>query len=139
MVQLPPNFNFPGAQSGIPQGIFELIQSMQGMGGMGGGLGQSIGQLMNPSLGHSTGSPLPTLPNMPTLPNAPAIDPRGPKPPVVPEVPVKAKQVPGFVVGPNGQINHGMTGEATTDAQKLEQMKLHNVRNQQVRDRPGRR
>lgn len=86
MVTLPQNFNFPGAQQGIPQGIFSLIQNM-GMGGMGsqlgGGLGQSIGQLMNPGIGGiNTGAP-PVLPKMPVVPRAPVVEPRGPRAPIV--------------------------------------------------------
>lgn len=89
MVTLPPSFNFPGAQQGIPQGIFQLVQSMSGMGGgmpnqLGGGLSQSIGQLMNPGVGGGINSgTLPTLPGMPVVPKAPIIEPRGPKPPIV--------------------------------------------------------
>lgn len=110
MVQLPPNFNFPGAQSGIPQGVFQLIQSMQGMGGMSGGLGQSIGQLMNPGM-IPGGAPLPTLPNMPVLPNSPAVDPRGPKPPIVPD---PTAIVPGkFKIGNNGGFLEGVKSGET--------------------------
>lgn len=93
---LPPNFNFPGAQQGIPQGIFSLIQGMSGLGGSGGpaqapfnsNLSNTLGQLMqprapitpttNPSLGQGF-----TLPPMPSVVQAPVVESRNPKDPIV--------------------------------------------------------
>lgn len=114
MVTLPPSFNFPGAQQGIPQGIFQLVQSMSGMGGgmpnqLGGGLSQSIGQLMNPGVGGGINSgTLPTLPGMPAVPKAPIIEPRGPKPPIVdptetPKAGPFTMDEHGFLIAPKGQ------------------------------------
>lgn len=110
-VTLPPNFNFPGAQQGVPQGVFNLIQSMSGMGGggnaLGGGLSQSIGQLMNPTVMAPINSgPLPTMPAMPVVPKAPVI----PKRPTTPDVPPVPAVTPGqftmdehgFLVAPKG-------------------------------------
>lgn len=99
---LPPNFNFPGAQQGIPQGIFQLVQNMAGFGPGGSpggmntlsnGLGASISQLMQPFQGINSGAtgsgPLPVLPPMPNVPNAPVIAKRG-----EPTTPVKAPIAP---------------------------------------------
>jgi hypothetical protein len=80
-VTLPPEFNFPGVQQGIPQGVFQIVQGMaQQPGGIGGGgLSQSIAQLMQPTAPITGPQPgATTLPPMPKIP--------GPKVSVDPKV-----------------------------------------------------
>lgn len=91
MAVLPPQFNFPGAQQGIPQGIFSLIQNMSGLGGSGmpaqtpfnsASFSNTLGQLMQPrapitpTTGPGQGF---VLPPMPSVTAAPVVESRNPK------------------------------------------------------------
>lgn len=104
-VTLPPNFNFPGVQQGIPQGVFQLVQSMSGMSGgantLGGGLNNSIAQLMQPTAPPINSGPLPNMPAMPAIAKPPVIPGAAAKPAVAKPAEAKTGE---FTLSPNGNL-----------------------------------
>lgn len=124
MVTLPGDFNFPNAQQNMPgaNSVFNMVQAMSGMGGnnmLGGGLSNSIGQLMNPGGAAPIGGGVPpggtVLPPMPKIPKAPVVEPRGPKPPIVDPAQTKptgqfTMDEHGFLVAPAGMRTPAVGG-----------------------------
>lgn len=158
MVTLPGDFNFPTAQQQMPgaNSVFNLVQAMSGMGGnnmLGGGLSNSIGQLMHPGGAPLIGGGVPTggtvLPPMPKIPTAPPVQPRGPKPPVVdPAAPtagmpdwknMTGQQMWNMTEGPAAMTN-GIPPRPKDFKPSAEQISgMHRAAQAASRNNPGRR
>lgn len=141
---LPPEFNFPGAQQGVPQSIFSLIQAMsgfgpQGMGGMqgsplGANFAQTLGQLMQPTARPVTGSPtqtLPILPPMPTVQKAPVVAPRPQTAPVTAKAAVTKPLDPNrLVASPDGTLKRASAMRTIKGTPAEQQAQLAKIQRQ---------